>query len=177
MNNYCWHTEFINKNIKDECMEKPNSRVHITIEVDNHGQKEQKELPLKLLVLANLTQTTQKQAIAKRTKLTVTKSNFNQTLAALQPDIHLSITAYDRQSDIPVNVCFRQLSDFHPDNIVKQVPHLKELLAMRNVLKDLKANMLDNLGLRQGLKELGQQPRALQRLRHEINHIAEQNDE
>ncbi len=158
-------------------MDKPSSRVQITVEVDNNGAKESKELPLKLLVLANASRQATSLSIAKRKKHRLTKSNFNQTLQAVDPHLNVLIKAPDKQSDIPIHLRFNHINDFRPEAIVQQVPHLKKLMAMRNILKDLKANMVDNQGLTQSLKKLGQKPAALKQLKTELCHMKERDDD
>ena len=46
------------------------------------------------------------------------------------------------------------MKDFTPEQVARQIPQLKAMLAMRNLLRDLKANLLDNdqlLHLRQSV--------------------------
>jgi len=50
----------------------------------------------------------------------------------------------NHSSDLTVNLQFNSLADFHPDHVVKQVDELQKLLTMRNLLKELKANIIDN---------------------------------
>ena len=43
-----------------------------------------------------------------------------------------------------MNLSFRSMKDFEPEKVARQIPELFVLLAMRNLLRDLKLNLLDN---------------------------------
>ncbi len=43
----------------------------------------------------------------------------------------------DTGTDLPVTLHFEKMSDFEPAAIVEQVPELKRLLEIRNILRDL----------------------------------------
>jgi len=36
------------------------------------------------------------------------------------------------------------MKDFEPENVAARIPQLQRLIAMRNLLRDLKSNLLDN---------------------------------
>ncbi|MBI0151364.1 type VI secretion system contractile sheath small subunit, partial [Bifidobacterium sp. M0353] len=75
-------------------------------------------------------------------------------------------------SEIPVNLEFKSMKDFHPEQIVQQVPELKSLLAMRNLLRDLKSNILDNAVLRKELEKILQDKNLSDELRKELEAIS-----
>jgi type VI secretion system protein ImpB len=45
------------------------------------------------------------------------------------------------------------MKDFTPEQVA-QIPQLKAMLAMRNLLRDLKANLLDNQTFRKELEKI-----------------------
>ncbi|ELY7465815.1 type VI secretion system contractile sheath small subunit, partial [Cronobacter sakazakii] len=51
-----------------------------------------------------------------------------------------------------VRLTFRQMKDFEPEQVARQIPQLKAMLAMRNLLRDLKSNLLDNATFRRELE-------------------------
>lgn len=71
-----------------------------------------------------------------------------------------------------IHLCFQRHRDFHPAHIVSQVPDLNHLLAMRNLLKELKANILDNTNFRQELETIIREKSTLFCLRDELKQIA-----
>ena len=46
------------------------------------------------------------------------------------------------------------MKDFTPEQVAAQIPQLKAMLAMRNLLRDLKANLLDNQTFRKELEKI-----------------------
>ena len=53
-----------------------------------------------------------------------------------------------------VNLDFKSMRDFHPEQIAQNVPELRALLAMRNLLRDLKSNLLDDSAFRRELETI-----------------------
>ncbi|EIR79976.1 hypothetical protein YPPY32_2003, partial [Yersinia pestis PY-32] len=46
------------------------------------------------------------------------------------------------------------MKDFEPESVARQIPQLRALLAMRNLLRDLKSNLLDNATFRRELENI-----------------------
>jgi len=74
-------------------------------------------------------------------------------------------------TDLNVNLSFKQIKDFHPEHVVQQVPQLRNLLAMRNLLKDLKANVLDQQNFRKELENIIRDKKGFQSLLKELKRI------
>lgn len=134
----------------------PMARVNITLDVDTGGAQKKKELPLKLLMLGNFSQGQAVGALAERSLVSVQKNNINQIVSSFSPKLNLCVAdklnQYD--GDMPVNLSFQAISDFRPECIVEQVPQLKQLMAMRNLLKDLKSCVIDNQTFRKALEAM-----------------------
>jgi type VI secretion system protein ImpB len=73
----------------------------------------------------------------------------------------------EMQVDIPVT----GMDSFRPESVASAVPSLSRLLAARNLLKDLKSNLLDNREFRRRLEELIKNPETAQSLRAELQKI------
>jgi type VI secretion system protein ImpB len=124
----------------------PKARVNITLDVETGGVSKKKELPFKMLVMADFSHNNMPIAIKKRERIATCKENFDSVIAKLSPRLNLMTpNVINNQSpDLTVNLQFNSLADFHPDHVVKQVDELQKLLTMRNLLKELKANIIDN---------------------------------
>jgi len=61
--------------------------------------------------------------------------------------------------------------------VAKQIPELDNLLAMRNLLKDLKSNLLDNSRFRKELEKIIKNQPELEELKAELEKIAPLQDE
>ena len=69
------------------------------------------------------------------------------------------------------------MKDLHPEELVKQVPELRSLLAMRNLLKDLKANIVDNATFRRELEKIIHDETHLQQLRQQLGRLLPPNSD
>lgn len=92
----------------------------------------------------------------------------------MAPEVKLAVknALSDDGADIPVQLTFKSMKDFHPSAVVQQVPELKSLLAMRHLLRDLKSNILDNAVLRKELEKILQDKNLSDELRRELEAIS-----
>ena len=134
------------------------SRVNISLALDQSQSQERKELPLKLLVLSDLSKHGSKSVLRERKRCQINRQNFNQVLAQINPQLALQVQNHvdSQQNELTAKLSFSHINDFSPDNIIGQVPELKRLLGMRNLLKDLKSNLIDNKQLQKKLTEITQ---------------------
>ncbi|STW55496.1 type VI secretion protein [Klebsiella pneumoniae] len=58
---------------------------------------------------------------------------------------------------------------FEPEQVARQIPQLRAMLAMRNLLRDLKSNLLDNATFRKELEAILKDPALSQELRDEMS--------
>ena len=154
----------------------PKSRINITLEVETGGVRKKKELPLKLLVLGNFSNHSSQQPIAYRERISVTKADIDSVIQTLSPQLQYNISRTDQQAEHTIQLQFKSLKDFHPENITRQVPALKKLLAMRNLLKELKANVIDNQNFRKELENIIKNPEEFHQLQTELSHNHEGNE-
>ena len=132
----------------------PKARVNITLDVDTNGAKKKKELPMKLLVLGSFSHGKETKAIAERDRVAIHRDNLNEVIKDINPELTITVPNVmdEKSEEIKTTIRIQDYKDFQPDNIATQVPELKLLIAMRNILKDLKANVLDNKGFRKELE-------------------------
>lgn len=132
----------------------PQSRVNITLDLDNDGQQAKKEIPMKLLAIGNFSHGQCQQSVHNRKRVNINKSNFNEVMTSLSPTINLQVPnkINEAQADLSCQLSFNSIKDFSPERVVESVEPLNKLLAMRNLLKDLKASILDNQAFRKKLE-------------------------
>lgn len=68
------------------------------------------------------------------------------------------------------------MKDFEPEQVARQMPQLRALLAMRNLLRELKANLLDNATFRIELERILKDEVLSDELREELAALPPQND-
>lgn len=125
-------------------------RVNITYEVETGGSIEMKELPFVMGVLGDFSgQPAEPLAKLKERKFVeVTQENFDDVLANMKPRVAFSVA--NKLSDDPnagqiaVDLTFKSMDDFVPDQVARQVKPLKELLDLRTKLADLRGTLQSN---------------------------------
>lgn len=116
-------------------------RVHITYEVETGGAIVMKELPFVLGIMSDLSGNP-KEALPKlkeRKFTEIDRDNFDDVLKSMKPRLAFRVDnkLQDDGSELSVELEFQKLADFNPENVVKQVQPLNDLLEVRNKLKDL----------------------------------------
>jgi type VI secretion system protein ImpB len=125
-------------------------RVHITYDVETGGAIEKKELPFVMGILGDFTGNPEEPLpkLKERKFVEVNPDNFDAVLAAMKP--HLAFSVENKLSEdsgagqLKVDLRFRSLEDFEPENVAKQVKPLKELLDLRTKLSDLRGSLQGN---------------------------------
>lgn len=132
------------------------------------------ELPLKLLVLGDFSGKESDVELGNRETVSINKDNFNSVMKGknLQIDMSVDNKISDQAEEIAVNLKIEDLNSFHPEEVAKQVPELRKLLAFRNLLNDLKANVLVDKKLRAILSETIADPAKVEQLMQRLNEIA-----
>ncbi|EIB0658306.1 type VI secretion system contractile sheath small subunit, partial [Escherichia coli] len=108
--------------------------------------------------------------LSERVKTDINKNNFNDVLADISPSVRLNVenTLAGDGSEESISLTFRNMNDFTPEQVARQIPRLKAMLAMRSLLRDLKANLLDNVTFRKELEKILRDPALSQALRDEL---------
>ncbi len=152
----------------------PKSRVNITLDVETGGARKKLELPLKLLSVGDFSNGKGKGRVAERERINVNKENIESVMADLAPEVKYSVKNVIKNdgSEIGVNLTFRKFKDFHPEQVARQIPEVDNLLAMRNLLKDLKSNLLDNGAFRKELERIVSNQPELEGLKAELEKMA-----
>jgi type VI secretion system protein ImpB len=150
----------------------PAARINLKLDVGKGDASKSMELPLKLLVMGDFTCREKDGRIADRERISVDKNNFRQVMSNF--GLNLSFTVENRLSgegEIAVDIPVNSMDSFKPESVASAVPALTRLLAARNLLKDLKSNLLDNREFRRRLEELIKDPEAVKNLRTELQKI------
>ncbi len=151
----------------------PPARVNIQLNVDKGGAQKKVELPLKMLVMGDFSQKGDTTRLADKEKISVNKDNFNQVMDSL--DLKLDFSVENKINpdggDLKVNLKFKDMKSFEPQEVVKQVPELSKLLGARNLLKDLRSNLLDNREFRKRLEGIIKDKTAMDGILAELENV------
>jgi type VI secretion system protein ImpB len=155
--------------------EVPKARVNIKLDLHTGGAQKKVELPLKLLVMGDYSNGQDTRALAEREKVSINKNNFNAVLADFNPRAKIAVenTLAADGSELPVDLDFHSMDDFKPEVVAGKVPELRALMAARNLLRDLKSNLLDNAMFRRELEKILKDPGLSERLRADLQKIGQ----
>ncbi len=135
---------------------------------------ESKELPFVMGVLADLTgQPTEPLARLKDRRLVeITPDNFDSVLESMKPHVSYSVEnklSEDSQAgQLKVDLNFKSLDDFEPEQVARQVKPLRELLELRTKLADLRGSLQGNEKLDDVLLEAVSDTDKMAKLRREL---------
>ncbi|MCM7511768.1 type VI secretion system contractile sheath small subunit [Enterobacter hormaechei] len=154
--------------------EVPKARINLKLALHTGGTQKKVELPLKLLTVGDFSNGKESRSLSEREKVNVNKNNFNSVLSEFNPEVNLLVqnTMAGDGSEENVMLSFSNIKDFEPEQVARQIPQLRAMLAMRNLLRDLKSNLLDNATFRKELEKILKDPALSQELRDEMSALA-----
>jgi type VI secretion system protein ImpB len=156
----------------------PKERINIIYRpATNPGEKV--ELPLKMLVMADLTGKPDDRAMEDRKPINVDKDNFEEVMA--NQDLGVDVNVKDRLQDdagseLGVSLRFKSLRDFTPGGIAEQVPELKKLLELRDALSSLKSPIGNKKAFRKRIQEILADPDARAKMLEELGMDGDSNN-
>ncbi|HET8903735.1 MAG TPA: type VI secretion system contractile sheath small subunit [Saccharospirillum sp.] len=157
--------------------EVPRARVNIALDLETGGASVKKELPMKLLVMGDFSNGKGEGDVSERERVNITSSNLEQVMSDLAPEMNYSVPnrIKDDGSEINVSLTAKSFRSFHPEAVAAEIPELSQLMSMRNLLKDLKSNLLDNSSFRKEVERILNSQPDLTSLKDELKSlIAEQ---
>jgi type VI secretion system protein ImpB len=154
-------------------------RVHITYDVEVGDAIELKELPFVMGVLGDFSGQPEAPLprLRERKFVEVTPDNFDSVLEGMKP--HLAFSVENKLSEdanapnVKVDLHFKSMDDFQPENVALQVKPLRELLALRTRLADLRGSLQGNDKLEELLLEAVGNTEKMKQLESEIGAKAE----
>jgi type VI secretion system protein ImpB len=151
----------------------PPARINLKLDVGKGGAKKKMELPLKMLVVGDFSTKEKDDRVVEREKISINKNNFTQVMESMDLELNYSVEdkISGKEGDIPVNLKVKNMDSFKPENVAKEVPQLSKLLAARNLIKDLKSNLLDNRQFRKRLEEIIKDPNSAKSLQEQLKKL------
>lgn len=149
-------------------------RVHVTYDVEVGDAIELKELPFVLGVLGDFTGQPAEPLprLRDRKFVEVNPDNFDQVLEGMKP--HLSFSVENKLAEaadaanLKVDLHFKSMDDFEPENVARQVKPLRDLLDLRTKLSDLRGSLQGNEKLEELLMDAVSNSEKLDKLKTEV---------
>lgn len=132
-------------------------RVKVSI-LPSSDAKESVELDYRLLIPGNFSKSepgSLGMLKDRRLRTIGKKGDFQKVLKDINPKLKLTVAnklSDDPEAKMEVDLNIQDMKDFHPDEIVKKVEPLKQLLEARERLKQLKLAVLKDANLKKALE-------------------------
>jgi len=153
----------------------PKERINIKYVPATGDEQAEIELPHKMLVLGDFG-LDDNRALEDRPVMRIDKHSFNNVLN--DADVHLdlcvpSMLSATPDAELAVNLQFKSINDFGPDQIARQVPELNKLLELREALVALKGSLGNVPTFRKQLQHLLNNEQARKQLAEELDLVLE----
>jgi type VI secretion system protein ImpB len=135
----------------------PRERVNIVYKPATGGAQEEKELPLKLLVMGDFTLNNDDTPLEDRKPVNIDKDNFNDVMKGQNISLNVAVknTLTGKEGEeLSTNLKFSNLKDFDPDAVARQVPELNKMLQLRDALAALKGPLGNFPAFRKKIQEI-----------------------
>jgi len=146
-------------------------RVHITYDVEIGDAIEMKELPFVAGVVADLSGKPDEPLPRFRDRkfVDIDRDNFDAVLRGMKPRLAFRVDnkLADDDTKMAVELRFNSMDDFEPEQVVKQIDPLRQLLEVRQQLSDLLAKTDGKDRLSEQLQAIISNTELLQQVRKE----------
>jgi len=156
-------------------------RVHITYDIETNGAVQEKEIPFVMGVMGDYSgdSVDNKKALTDRSFTQIDRDNFDEVMNKIAPSVNMKVenTLEGDGSEMSVGLDFNKMSDFEPQNIVKKIPPLSQLMETRNKLRDLLTKADRSADLENLLEEVLKSTDTLTALQEQLSSGEEPKDE
>ena len=153
--------------------EKPPARINLFLEVQKGDAKKKVELPHRMMMMGDYTGREDETPLEDREVVNVNKDNFASVMKSMELALNFNVkdTLKGGDEEMPVDLKFEDMGDFRPEEIAKQIPQVNRLVAMRNLLQDLRNRVVSISQFRKQLEAIIQDPEQLEKLTQELDKV------
>jgi type VI secretion system protein ImpB len=159
----------------------PKERVNIVYKPAVGDAKEEKELPLKMLMLGDYTLREEDAPLEERKPVNIDKDNFNDVMQSQGLSLTLEVPNKlaaqgegGEEKKLTAKLEFKTMKDFDPAAIAQQVPELNQLLELRAALTALKGPLGNLPAFRKKIESIISDTETREKLLREIGPKKEQ---
>ena len=158
----------------------PRSRITLTYRTQVNGTRADKALPFRLLVMGDFSKGTsidRKKDLDQREIRNLDGKNLNQVIQNMGMTLNFNVPnrvdkkdPVDGSAPAPLQVSLKldSMKSFSPVDVARQVPKINALLTLRKLLLELQGNLDNRKEFRQLVRQLAQNPEAVQKLKTEL---------
>ena len=133
-------------------------RVQLTYDVEVGDGKEIKELPFVVGILGDFSAASklEKAKLKDKKFINVDLENIDEVIESLAPRANFQVrnTLTEESGNMSIDLTFKSMADFRPENVAQQVEPLKKLVIARERLTDLRNKISNNERLEDLLDEV-----------------------
>ena len=149
-------------------------RVQLTYDVEVGDAKEIKELPFVVGVLGDFSAASEieKTKLKDKKFINVDLENIDEVIESLAPRANFQVknTLTEESGNMSIDLTFKSMDDFRPENVAQQVEPLKKMVIARERLTDLRNKISNNEHLEDLLDEVLQNTDQVRKLSAEVEH-------
>lgn len=149
-------------------------RVQLTYDVEVGDGKEIKELPFVVGILGDFSAASklEKAKLKDKKFINVDLENIDEVIESLAPWANFQVknTLTEESGNMSIDLIFKSMDDFRPENVAQQVEPLKKLVIARERLTDLRNKISNNERLEDLLDEILQNTDQVRKLSAEVEH-------
>ena len=149
-------------------------RVQLTYDVEVGDGKEIKELPFVVGILGDFSAASklEKAKLKDKKFINVDLENIDEVIESLAPRANFQVknTLTEESGNMSIDLTFKSMDDFRPENVAQQVEPLKKLVIARERLTDLRNKISNNEHLEDLLDEVLQNTDQVRKLSAEVEH-------
>jgi type VI secretion system protein ImpB len=148
-------------------------RVHVTYDVEIGGAIELKEIPFVMGIMADLSgqPADPLPKVKDRRFVEITPDNYSAVMESMKPRVAFSVenrlTEDSGAGNLGVDLTFKSLEDFEPEQVARRIGPLRELMELRTQLSDLVGTLQGNEKLERILQEIINDSSQMERVRKE----------
>lgn len=158
--------------------EKPPARVNLFLELPDGDATEKVELPFRTLVLGDFTGRADDTPLEDREVIDINADNMESVMKSMDLGLDMVVpdTVRGGDHDLRVNLSIEDMDGFRPEEVARQVPEIDRLVAVRNLLQDLRNRVVSMSSFRRQLEAIVTDPAQLDRLVSELGALVENDD-
>lgn len=152
----------------------PKSRLTLTYRTDVQGQREDVQLPFRLLVLGDLSQGTSKDAqvdLDQRQIRTLDGRNLDAVMKDMGGSMSLTVPNRidpDKSEELAVSLPVTSMKSFEPAVVAQQIPKVRALLLLKTLLLEVQGNLDNRKEFRKLLRQMASDSEAVKALAAEL---------
>ncbi len=157
--------------IQDEV---PKSRITLTYKTDVNGEESPVNLPFRLLILGDFSGGTSKDSQLDLEERKIRSFDGKNTSEVMKDmDTRLSVVVPNRinpdtSESLRVNLSINHMQAFSPKEVAKQVPQIRSLMMLKQLLLELQANIANKKELSAVLNKLYSDKEAFQTIKEKL---------